>query len=91
MEEMGITSIAAHSSQAKGRVERLWGTFQDRLVSELRLAGATIRRPTGCYGTFCPGSTYASRTGGTGGSVYAKRVRDSCLKNCSASSTDARY
>jgi len=27
--------------QAKGRVERLWGTLQDRLVSELRLAGAT--------------------------------------------------
>ena len=40
MEELGITSIAAHSPQAKGRVERLWGTFQDRLVSELRLAGA---------------------------------------------------
>ena len=27
--------------QAKGRIERVWGTFQDRLVSELRLAGAT--------------------------------------------------
>lgn len=40
MEELGITSISAHSPQAKGRVERLWGTFQDRLVSELRLAGA---------------------------------------------------
>lgn len=39
MMELGITSIAAHSPQAKGRVERLWGTFQDRLVSELRLAG----------------------------------------------------
>jgi transposase len=40
MEELGIDSISAHSPQAKGRVERLWGTFQDRLVSELRLAGA---------------------------------------------------
>ena len=29
------------TAQAKGRGERLWGTFQDRLVSELRLAGAT--------------------------------------------------
>jgi transposase len=38
--ELGITSIAAASPQAKGRVERLWGTCQDRLVSELRLAGA---------------------------------------------------
>jgi len=41
LEELGIGSIVALSPQAKGRVERLWGTFQDRLVSELRLAGAT--------------------------------------------------
>lgn len=38
--ELGIASLAAHSPQAKGRIERLWGTFQDRLTSELRLAGA---------------------------------------------------
>jgi len=41
LEELGITAIAAHSPQAKGRVERLWGTLQDRLVQELRLAGVT--------------------------------------------------
>jgi transposase len=41
--ELGIASIAARSPQAKGRVERLWGTFQDRLVSELRRAGASDR------------------------------------------------
>lgn len=40
LEELGIASIAANSPQAKGRIERLWGTFQDRLTSELRLAGA---------------------------------------------------
>ena len=40
LEELGITSIRARSPQAKGRVERLWGTFQDRLVSELRLEAA---------------------------------------------------
>jgi hypothetical protein len=40
MQELGIESIPAHSPQAKGRIERLWGTFQDRLNSELRLAGA---------------------------------------------------
>jgi transposase len=40
LEELGINSISAKSPQAKGRVERLWKTFQDRLVSELRLAGA---------------------------------------------------
>lgn len=39
MEELGIESIAAHSPQAKGRIERLWGVLQDRLVSELRAAG----------------------------------------------------
>jgi transposase len=38
--ELGITSIAARSPQAKGRIERLFGTFQDRLVAELRLAEA---------------------------------------------------
>ena len=41
LDELGITLIPAGSPQAKGRVERLWGTFQDRLVSELRLVGAT--------------------------------------------------
>lgn len=38
--QLGVTYIAAQSPQAKGRIERLWGTFQDRLTSELRLAGA---------------------------------------------------
>jgi DNA-binding Lrp family transcriptional regulator len=36
--ELGIEWIPAHSPQAKGRVERLFGTFQDRLVKELRVA-----------------------------------------------------
>jgi transposase len=40
LEQLGITYIAARSPQAKGGVERLWGTVQDRLTSELRLAGA---------------------------------------------------
>jgi hypothetical protein len=39
--ELGIRVVYARSPQAKGRVERLWGTFQDRLVSELRLARVT--------------------------------------------------
>jgi transposase len=43
LDELGIVSVAAHSPQAKGRVERLWGTFQDRLVTELRLAAAADR------------------------------------------------
>jgi hypothetical protein len=40
LDGLGIQAIYALSPQAKGRVERLWGTLQDRLVSELRLAGA---------------------------------------------------
>ena len=40
MEELGIISITSLSPQARGRIERLWGTFQDRLKSELRIAGA---------------------------------------------------
>jgi len=40
MDELGVQLIFAQSPQAKGRVERAAGTFQDRLVSELRLAGA---------------------------------------------------
>ncbi len=39
--ELSVTSIRSRSPQARGRVERLWGTFQDRLVSELRLARAS--------------------------------------------------
>jgi hypothetical protein len=40
-DELGIELIIAHSPQAKGRVERLWGTLQDRLVKALRKAGAS--------------------------------------------------
>ncbi len=40
LQELGIRWIPASSPQAKGRIERLWGTFQDRLVSELRRARA---------------------------------------------------
>jgi Helix-turn-helix domain len=35
--ELGIEWIAAHSPQAKGRIERLFGTLQDRLVKEMRI------------------------------------------------------
>jgi hypothetical protein len=38
LQALAVEAIYALSPQAKGRVERLWGTLQDRLVSELRLA-----------------------------------------------------
>jgi len=39
MEALGVELILANSPQAKGRVERMNGTLQDRLVKEMRLAG----------------------------------------------------
>lgn len=41
LRELSITHVLAHSPEAKGRVERANGTFQDRLVSELRLSRAS--------------------------------------------------
>ena len=37
MEELGVRVIRANSPEAKGRIERLFGTMQDRLVKEMRL------------------------------------------------------
>jgi hypothetical protein len=55
MRELGVTQVFAHSPEAKGRVERANGTFQDRLVAELRLAGAsTIAEANGVLGEFLP-------------------------------------
>lgn len=41
MAELQITHIKAQTPEAKGRIERLWGTFQDRLIIELRLLGVS--------------------------------------------------
>ena len=41
LEELGIEVIHAYSPQAKGRIERLFGVLQDRLVKEMRLRGIT--------------------------------------------------
>ncbi len=55
MEELGIQQIFARSPQAKGRMERAAGIFQDRLVTELRLAGAkTIDRANAVLRDFLP-------------------------------------
>ena len=39
LSELGVELIPAHSPQAKGRIERLFKTFQDRVIKEMRLAG----------------------------------------------------
>jgi transposase len=49
LEDLGIAFIAAHSPQAKGRVERMWETLQDRLISELRLLGLTTPEQVEAY------------------------------------------
>lgn len=41
--ELGVEVIHAYSPQAKGRVERLFGTFQDRVIKEMRIAGVNNR------------------------------------------------
>lgn len=54
--ELGVQLIPAFSPQAKGRVERLFKTFQDRLIKELRLAGiATRAAANGFLARYLPG------------------------------------
>lgn len=55
LKTLEIERIDALSPQAKGRVERLWGTLQDRLVSELRLAKArTCEEANAVLDGYCP-------------------------------------
>lgn len=49
LQELGIQWIPASSPQAKGRIERQGGTFQDRLVAELRLAGIASREAANAF------------------------------------------
>jgi transposase len=49
LQELDIEWIAAHSPQAKGRVERGFGTAQDRLVKGLRVAGAKTLNEANAY------------------------------------------
>lgn len=60
LKELGVDVIHANSAQAKGRIERLFETFQDRLVKELRLEAAkTIDEANEVLERFLPG--YAKR------------------------------
>lgn len=49
MEDLRIELIFAHSPQAKGRVERLFETLQDRLVKEMRLEGISTKEDATRY------------------------------------------
>lgn len=55
LEELGIELIPAHSPQAKGRIERLFETLQDRLVKALREANAnSLGKAIGVLKRFLP-------------------------------------
>lgn len=49
LQDLGIGYVQARSPQGKGRVERLWNTLQDRLVSELRLRGIATRAAANAF------------------------------------------
>src|SRR5713101_1613196 len=54
LDQLGIQQIPAYSPQAKGRIERIWRTCQDRLVSELRLVRATtVQHANTVLAQFC--------------------------------------
>ena len=46
---LGVASITAHSPQAKGRIERLWGTLQDRLIKELLAASVSTSEAASAF------------------------------------------
>jgi transposase len=89
MQELEVSTMAARSPQAKGRVERLWGTFQDRLVSEMRLSQvSTLIEANRFLGSFL--ERYNSRfalSASADGLAYRKASSRQlemafCLKHC---------
>ena len=58
--ELNIDIICANSPQAKGRIERAFGTLQDRMVKELRLAGIST---IAAANTWLPGSSRPTMPG----------------------------
>lgn len=49
LQDLGIGYVQARSPQGKGRIERLWATLQDRLVSELRLRAVATRAAANAF------------------------------------------
>ncbi len=55
LKELGVDFINAHSPQAKGRIERLFRTFQDRLIKEMRLGNIkTLNEANSFVGHYLP-------------------------------------
>ena len=81
MRELGIQQIFALSPQAKGRVERMLETFQDRLVTGTAPwpEPAPSTRPRRSSRSFCPRSTPASRSRPSTPRRPTARCRPNCL------------
>jgi hypothetical protein len=77
LEDLGIEIIVARTAQAKGRIERLWRTFQDRPASELRLAQArTLEQANAVLVKFLEDfNRQFSKTPQQSGSAYRKLDR----------------
>ena len=83
LDDLEIRWIGARSPQAKGRVERLWGTLQSRLVSELRLEEAsTLEDANAVLATYLPATT--------GDSACRRRIRNSPGGPCRRASAPSR-
>ena len=94
--ELDIEWIAAHSPQAKGRIERLFGTLQDRLVKEMRIAAIATLEDANRFlemhflaflGTALRGDTGAEQRRASASGAHASTGADS---QC-ARGTDGRF
>lgn len=93
LQDLGIAYIGAHSPQAKGRIERLWATLQDRLASELRLRGvATLEAATRFLPEFIADyNKRFARPAAAPGTVWRRPPRDlDRILSCRYSVTVAR-
>jgi transposase len=84
LEELGVRIIYAYSPQAKGRIERKFGVFQDRLCSELRLHNISTLEDANRYlwEKFMPKHNQMfSRTAKEPGSAYRSLPKGLCLKD----------
>ena len=84
LEELGVRMIYAYSPQAKGRVERKFGVFQDRLCSELRLHNISTLEEANRYlwEKFIPKhNRMFSRPAKEGGTAYRPSPKGLVLKD----------
>jgi transposase len=84
LEELGVRIIYAYSPQAKGRIERKFGVFQDRLCSELRLHNISTLEDANRYlwERFIPkNNRMFSRTAKEPGSAYRPLPKGVSLKD----------